>query len=109
MKSRSKPFTGARYATRGVVTELALDIQIILWGLIDAMRDSGEELDYLQTFELTVRQNAAGETIQLIIHRQERPAFVDATVLRNISTPFNGRIWVIDDETHATMLLPEEY
>lgn len=47
-----------------------------------------------------------------IIHRQEEPFFIDYSEIRITKDLVNFQIkelWVIDDHTHQTMLLPEEY
>ena len=60
--------------------------------------------DYLQVFELNIEDGK-----QKVIHAQEVPEY-KAEYLFSIDTPlFCGKIFVIDDETHSTMLLAEEY
>ena len=95
-------FTSPRYATRGVTTTVPLMLQIILWDLIDSMEV--EEKDYLQVFRLTT-----DGTTQQITHSQEQPPY-KKEYLFNTGTPFlNAKIFVIDDETHSTMLFSYEY
>ena len=90
-----------RYATRGVTTTVPLMLQIILWDLIDSMEV--EEKDYLQVFKLTT-----DGTTQRITHSQEQPPYERALEFRT-DNPITAKIFVIDDETHTTMLLAEEY
>ena len=94
-------FTSPRYATRGVTTTVPLMLQIILWDLIDSM--DVEEKDYLQVFKLTT-----DGTTQRITHSQEQPPYERTLVFRT-DNPITAKIFVIDDETHTTMLLAEEY
>ena len=62
-----------------------------------------EEKDYLQVFTLT--KTPAG---QHIVHEQEQPPY-----RYELDVPcddaVNAKVFVIDDLTHSTMLLAEEY
>ena len=94
-------FTSPRYATRGVTTTVPLMLQIILWDLIDSMEVA--EKDYLQVFRLTT-----DGTTQNITHSHEQPPY-ERTLAFRTNEPITAKIFVIDDETHTTMLLAEEY
>lgn len=94
-------FNNPRYATRGVNIEVPLLTQIILWGLIDSMEVA--EKDYLQVFLLSDENGK-----QKIIHEQEQPEYRKEYLFPS-DTPITAKIFVIDDETHTTMLLAEEY
>ena len=92
-------FKNKRFITRGIGDTVNPYLQILLWGLIDTMPSSK---DYLQVFELS---DSAGKV--KVIHTQENPEYRreylwDAPV-------FCGKIFVIDDGDHSTMLLAEEY
>ena len=74
-------------------------LQVYMWHLIDELL---EPKDYLQVFTCTESNGK-----QKLIHTQEEPEYRreylwDAPV-------FCGKIFVIDDEEHSTMLLAEEY
>ena len=100
-------FGTKRYATKGVANEIALDIQLVLWSLIDARKKTGK-IDYLQIFELTI-ENRNGIKVQKIIHRQEVPPIKDEYMV-NIAEPIDTKIWVIDsDSQYCTMMYPFEY
>ena len=94
-------FNNQRYVTRGISNELPLMLQIILWGLIDTMEVA--EKDHLQVFCLS---NESGK--QKIIHKQEQPEYSKEYLFPS-EEPITAKIFVIDDETHTTMLLAEEY
>ena len=94
-------FTSPRYATRGVTTTVPLLLQIILWDLIDSMEVA--EKDYLQVFRLSAESGK-----QKITHSQEQPDY-NKEYLYQSEEPITAKIFVIDDETHTTMLLAEEY
>lgn len=94
-------FNSPRYCTRGISNELPLMLQIILWGLIDSMEVV--QKDYLQIFRLSAESGK-----QKIIHEQEQPEYCKEYLFPS-EEPITAKIFVIDDETHTTMLLAEEY
>ncbi|WP_409482399.1 DUF960 domain-containing protein [Bacillus safensis] len=98
-------YKNGRYMTRAIADCLHMEIQKLLWDLIDHGRKQGEKLDYLQVFELEKRENQ-----QRIIHRQEVPERKREWLITLKSTPpAQGTVWCIDDETHQTMLFPSDY
>ncbi len=94
-------FKNPHYATNGINENLPIMTQIILWELIDSMKV--DEKDYLQVFTLSVENGQ-----QKILHEQECPEY-SAEHLFPSTNPITGKIFVIDDETHSTMLFAEEY
>ena len=80
---------------------MPLVTQIILWDCIDSMKV--ERKDYLQVFKLV-----ANGTNQQVTHSQEETAY-EHTFTFPADEPITAKIFVIDDETHTTMLLAEEY
>ena len=85
--------------TQGGLADTVL--QIILWDLIDSMEVV--EKDYLQVFRLSAESG-----MQKIPHSQEQPPY-ERTLEFRTDNPITAKIFVIDDETHTTMLLAEEY
>ena len=72
-----------------------------MWHCIDEMPSPK---DYLQVFDLTVENGNAK-----ITHTQEQPEYTREYLL-NVDAPFFvGKIFVIDDKSHSTMLLANEY
>lgn len=94
-------FNNQRFATRGIMEQIPVFTQFLLWNLISDMQISAK--DYLQVFKLTVENGR-----QKIIHEQEQPDYKKEYLLR-LDEPVNAKIFVIDDEDHSTMLLAEEY
>lgn len=85
-----------RYMTRAIADSLGMEIQKLLWDLINYERERGEEMDYLQVFELENRENK-----QHIIHRQEVPERKREWLVPLIrQAPVNLTVWCIDDRTH---------
>ena len=99
-------FDKDKYLTRGINEAVPLAIQLSFWHMIEEARPN-IQLDYLQIFRLSVI-NTGDITIQKIIHEQERPPYKTDAVFPAFDT-YSGKIYVIDDGTHSTMLLPEEY
>ena len=90
----------ARYLTCGVDRTIPLELQLFLWGCIDRLP---ENRDYLQVFEL----KPAG-SMQSITHTSEEPEY-HMEYLLPLEVPITGKLYVIDDGSHSTMLLAEEY
>jgi len=97
MFEKSKP----RYLTRGVDSEIPLEIQLFMWQCIDRMP---EPKDYLQVFSLSVEND-----LQVIHHTSEEPEYNMTYILPTIINPVTAKVYVIDDGDHCTMLLAEEY
>ena len=94
-------FNNRRYITKGVSDNVDLLLQIFMWQCIDEL--DGPK-DYLQVFKCSM-----SDSKQKIEHIQEEPEYKREYLL-NADTPiFIGKIFVIDDDTHSTMLLAEEY
>lgn len=93
-------FDNDKYITRGVQNDIAPNFQHFLWRTIQRMK---VQKDYLQVFELTVEKSS-----QFVKHRQEVPPYEETFVAKGAST-YIGKIFVIDDGDHSTMMLAEEY
>lgn len=93
-------FNNQRYATRGIAATVPLSIQHMLWYMTDTMQ---VQKDYLQVFELSVIDGK-----QHIVHKQEQPDY-SMQYTFTVTDPIAARIYIIDDGSHSTMLLAEEY
>lgn len=108
-KEENNLFKGQCYITRSIVEEINKDIQNYIWKLIENRVYDEEELDYLQVFDLYI-ENINGTKVQKIVHKQEKPNYIKANYTDEISEPVHGMtIWVIDDGSHTTMMLPKDY
>ena len=96
-----KRFENDRYVTRGIAENLNTILMTILWEMIDNL---SIPRDYLQVFNLSEENGK-----QKIEHIQEEPEYRQEYLLNTGTPVFNGKIFVIDDETHSTMLLASEY
>lgn len=101
-------FDKNRYITRGVKEEIGLDIQILIWSYIDALKERKDiNVDYLQVFELnTINRNDIFN--QKLVHKQELAPY-EKLYLLNVEEPVNKKVYVIDEGDYSTMLLAEEY
>ncbi len=96
-----------RYMTRGVQEKIPAELQLFMWNCIDELKTKGEKLDYLQVFNLT-NDRVDDLFFQKIEHSQEIPKY--NKVFRIFADEIiDAKIFVIDDKTHSTMLLAEEY
>ena len=94
-------FKNERFHTNGVDTSVSPLLQLFMWRCIDEMPPPK---DHLQVFRCTIEDGK-----QKIVHEQENPVYKTAYLL-NADTPiFIGKIFVIDDGDHSTMMLAEEY
>ena len=93
-------FDNQRFLTRGVDTEIPLELQLFLWSCIDRLP---EERDYFQVFKL----EALGE-MQRISHTSEQPEYHMEYIIPS-EKPITAKLYVIDSEEYSTMLLAEEY
>ena len=94
-------FKNKRFITKGVESDVALLLQLFMWQCIDKMN---VPKDYLQVFDYTVEDGK-----QRIIHYQEEPEYKREYLLKSDAPIFIGKIFVIDDGDHSTMMLSSEY
>ena len=92
-----------RYVTRGINEKIDLQLQILLWSLVDDLK---VEKDYLQVFKLS----RVGDVIN-IEHTQEVPEYKSSIKVNAKDLEFKEeiKIYVIDSGVYSTMLLSEEY
>lgn len=96
-----------KYMTKRVQEEISLDIQLILYNLIEKWKEEFKELDYLQIFNLSISE-LNGIRVQKIEHKQEVPD-IQETKYYKIDNPINAKIFVIDENDNSVMMFSEEY
>ena len=94
-------FNNKRFITRGISDAVPTNLQLLMWELID---ETPGDKDYLQVFSLSAENGK-----QKIVHTQEVPEYSAEYVFDCEEEPITSKIFVIDDVTHATMLLASEY
>lgn len=96
-----------RYMTIGVKEKVDISLQVMLWRIIDDLKENKEiELDYLQVFK--IRRNNK----ELIIeHTQEVPEYKKIYVFNKLSNLVKEdlKIFIIDENYYNMILLAEEY
>ena len=99
-----------RYITRGINESIPLDLQILLWHMVEE-KDNQPHTDYLHIFKLQEDDNMLS-----ITHEQEQPAYKLEYHYINYEKNQNAlpkKVYVIrEDDVDAfyyVMLLPEEY
>ena len=93
-------FQGQRYLTRGVQRSIPFELQFFMWECIDQLP---EHKDYFQVFKLTIQDGK-----QHISHESEQPEYHKEYDI-DTANPIEAKVYVIDDDTHCTMILAEEY
>lgn len=96
-----------RYVTRGVNEEVDIRLQLIMWSMIDKLKDEGNiEIDYLQVFKL----RKEGKKV-IIEQSQEVPEHkVSYEIeIEDVEIGNENKIYVIDSVEYSTMLLSSEY
>ena len=98
-------FDNDRYITKGISDTIPEFLQITLWYVLETM--TIKEKDYLQIFELSeiIKE---GKLKQKILHSQEQPEFKEEFIITT-KEPITEKIYIVDDESYATMMLSSEY
>ncbi|ELK39419.1 hypothetical protein D478_24483 [Brevibacillus agri BAB-2500] len=107
--SEQKRFTSDRYVRRGVNEVVPVELQLILWSILEKRQERGDQLDFLKVFELSAEW-VDGEPLQKVINRQEQPFHREVFYVDHTENLAIGvTVWIVDSRTYSTMLLPEEY
>ena len=107
-------FNSQLVITCGIEEKLPDELISILWRIIKCfLADSiaKREVDYLQVLDLSLGDNPGGLRV---VHSQRRPSYSCSNTVYmsgkcDLAKLDGVRIFVIDDKTHVTMLLAEEY
>ncbi len=97
-----------RYITRGVNEKLPIDLQLLIWKCIDDRVEDKQEVDYLQVFRFSIEKCGNLK----VIHTQEVPQYKKSYQIEAKEEYFvldNVTVFVIDDVSHQTALLSNEY
>ena len=96
-----------RYVTRGVNEEVDIRLQLMIWSMLDKLKDEGNvELDYLQVFRI----RKEGKKI-VISQSQEVPEYscTYEIEIEDVQIDDEIKVYVIDSGEYSTMLFPSEY
>lgn len=100
-------FDGPKYITKGVKEELPPVLVRYLWSLIEKRKAVGIPMDYLQVFTISSIMKDNKEAF-FVTHSQETPPHRQVYQLNSFVKAY-GKIFVIDDVDHVTMMLAHEY
>lgn len=94
-------FTNERYLTREVEHQVPIEIQLLMWDLVEKL----EEKDYLQIFELTPK----GSGIVELVHKQEIPEITSIYKIKNTEIKEKMKLYMIDSGEYSTLMFSHEY
>ena len=95
-----------RYVSRGANSVIHIGLQLIMWGLIDELKEKGK-VDYLQIFRISKEDDKK----IIIEHEQEVPKYKEKYSIELSDIKITGaiKVYVIDSVDYSTMILAEEY
>ena len=100
-------FKNNRYVTRCVNEKVDIRLQLIMWSMIDKLKDKGNvELDYLQVFKIRKEGN------KIVINQSQEVPEYSCTYeieLEDVELDDEIKVYVIDSGEYSTMLFPSEY
>lgn len=95
-------FSNERYLTREVANRVPVEIQILMWNLVEEIK---VKKDYLQVFEVIPN----GSEFVEIIHKQEIPEFTFSYIIKNVGIETKMKLYIIDNGQYSTMMFCHEY
>ena len=96
-----------RYVARGLNEEVDIRLQLIMWSMIDKLKDEESvEVDYLQVFKIRKKDSKV-----VINQSQEVPEYscTYEIEIEDIQIEDEIKVYVIDSGEYSTMLFPSEY
>lgn len=95
-------FTNEKYLTREVADRVPIEMQMLMWNLIEEIE---VEKDYLQIFELIPNSSEFVE----IVHKQEIPEFTFNYRVKNCGIETKMKLYIIDNGDYSMMMFNHEY
>ena len=95
-------FTNEKYLTREVADRVPIEMQMLMWNLIEEIE---VEKDYLQIFELIPNSS---EFVELV-HKQEIPEFTFNYRVKNCGIETKMKLYIIDNGDYSMMMFSHEY
>ena len=97
-----------RYVTRGVNEKVDIRLQLMIWSMLDKLKDEGNvELDYLQIFKIRKDGN------KIVINQNQEVPEYSCTYeieLEDIQIDDEIKLYVIDNGVEGSIILfPWEY
>lgn len=92
-----------RYVTRGVNEEVDIRLQLMIWSMLDKLKDEGNvELDYLQIFKIRKDGN------KIVINQNQEVPEYSCTYeieLEDIQIDDEIKLYVIDNGVEGSIIL----
>ena len=92
-----------RYVTRGVNEEVDIRLQLMIWSMLDKLKDEGNvELDYLQVFRIRKEGN------KIVINQNQEVPEYSCTYeieLEDIQIDDEIKLYVIDNGVEGSIIL----
>ena len=95
-------FTNERYLTREVADRVPIEMQMLMWNLVEEIE---VEKDYLKIFELIPNSSEFVE----IVHKQEIPEFTFNYIVKNFGLEAKMKLYIIDNGDYSMMMFSHEY
>lgn len=96
-----------KFVTIGVQSEVPEKLVHLMFEEIDNLVKSGKEVDYLQVFDIKVIDTKLG--LVEVTHSQEVPEYEVSIFIDGVNLLEDLKIFVIDENNNATMMLAWEY
>ena len=96
-----------KFMTIGVKENISLDIQLFMWNEIEERINAGNQVDYIQVFNISVIDEVRG--IVKIEHIQEVPEYKKTIIIKSKGVKSNLKVFVTFESEYATMMLASEY
>lgn len=101
-------FDNERFSTRGIHENIPLVLQVIIWQMIDDLKEKKKKIDYLQMFELEFDTKCLK-----IHHSSERPKYSNTFQFHvggvvADSSKASLTIWVMNEKQYSLIMFPEE-
>ncbi len=96
-----------KFMTIGVKENISLDIQLFMWNEIEERINAGNQVDYIQVFNISVIDEVRG--IVKIEYTQEVPEYKKTLIIKSKCVKSNLKVFVTFESEYATMMLASEY
>ena len=91
-----------KFMTIGVKENISLDIQLFMWNEIEERINAGNQVDYIQVFNISVIDEVRE-------HIQEVPEYKKTLIIKSKGVKSNLKVFVTFESEYATMMLASEY
>ena len=97
-----------RYVTRGINSDVPLEIQLFVWNCVDELIESEIQTDYLQVLRFKLEKTGKLS----ITHTQENPEYkkvIEIEMKEEYLSLDGVKVYILDSISYSTALLSNEY